>query len=90
MSFLVTYTVGLPALAIGYAWLYGVGPLNVGGDAPPLQVPHLVRRVGEVIVDATGPLLGFLGGVALLMASLKLLDRVFSAFDMEAARTQYG
>lgn len=92
MSFLVTYTVGLPAAAIGYVWLYWVGPLGVGTarDGQSLQVPHFVRQMSERLVETTGPLLGFLAGVVLLMASLKLFDRVFSAFDMEAARVQYG
>lgn len=90
MSFLVTYTIGLPALAMGYAWFYGVGPLRVGGSAQPLQVPHLVRQAGDWLVGTAGPLLGFLAGVVLLMTSLKLFDRVFAAFDMEAARGYYG
>ena len=94
LTFLVTHTTGIPAILFAWA-LTGWGAVK--GDAaveqaPPwaFSIPHPIEQAAEALVSFTGPLAALAAGVLLLLAALRLFNRVFVEADFEHLRTRYG
>lgn len=92
LAFLVTHLQTIPATLAGYLPLYLAGDAFVSMldfSAASLPVPPGVGLVSSYLLEAVGPVIAAIGGVALLFAALNLFDRLFDEIDVEAARRRY-
>jgi len=92
LTFLLTHSVYLPALVVGYLALpYLPRPSETG--ASPVAVdprfPDVLSLVTEALVEALGPGVAFAVAVGCILLSLRLFDRILDSVDKRRLRRRY-
>ena len=94
LTFLVTHTVGIPAMLLARLWMHGA-PFRHHFETTDsvlraLPMPSFVERMADTLLVTTGPLAGIVMAIGLLMGSLRLFHAVFSEADVERLRERFG
>lgn len=93
ITFLVTYSIGIPATVAGYVWVrttpLGWVPKGTGEGIRHLGMPHVIEWVVGEIVVRSGPFAAFFVTVVLLVGSLRLVGGVLEEMDFDALRHRY-
>ncbi|TMT87930.1 sodium:phosphate symporter [Haloterrigena sp. H1] len=103
LTFLLTYSVYLPVLVIGYVLLpvvesWGVsnpviaGEIGIADRLVPetdVNVPDLVPVFTEGIISAVGAVVAFLLALGLIFLSMRLFDRTLDGVDKQRLRERY-
>ena len=103
LTFLLTYSIYLPVLVIGYTVLpvveswTGSNPVIAGetGIADRLvpetdvPVPDIIPVFTEGIISAVGPVVAFLLAFGLILLSMRLFDRTLDRVDKQRLRQRY-
>lgn len=92
LTFLLTHSVYLPALVVGYVSLPLLGPVSGrGGELPDAgtQVPDPLSAVTDSVVAIVGPGVAFALAIGCVLVSLRLFDRVLDSLDKERLRERY-
>ncbi|HMB50811.1 MAG TPA: sodium:phosphate symporter [Natronoarchaeum rubrum] len=92
LTFLVTHSIYLPALALGYLWLPAIE--SVEGQTRLLPesdaaVRDVVSIGAEAIVELVGAGMAFVLAIGLIFLSLRLFDRVLDSVDKRQLRQRY-
>jgi len=92
LTFLLTHSVYLPALAVGYLALPALGEVSVRRRPRPLlglRVPDLLSVLTETVVDVVGPGVAFALALGCVLLSLRLFDRILDSVDKQRLRSRY-
>ncbi|MEF8776774.1 MAG: sodium:phosphate symporter [Haloarculaceae archaeon] len=92
LTFIVTVSIYVPATVLGYLSLPVVRPelagfsRSAGFEGRPLA---LFEGLTDAVLGVTGPLLGFILSLGLLLACTDLFDRLLSRVETDAVREQF-
>jgi len=93
LTFLLTHSVYVPALVVGYLSLPLIGSVSETGAPTPgpadVGVPDLLTVATTGIVDLVGPGVGFALAVGCVLFSLRLFDRLLDSVDKQRLRRRY-
>lgn len=92
LSFLITYTVYIPSIFVGYFLYRRFSILFVGFEfSLGLNIGYLgfIEDISLLLIDLLGPIIVLLLVIFLLFFSLKLFDSVFRSIDTEWIRENY-
>ncbi len=92
LCFLITYTVYIPSIFVGYSYIKGFSMLFAGFEfSLGLNTGYFdfIENISLSLIDLVGPILVLLLVIFLLFFSLKLFDRVFQGIDTEWIRENY-
>jgi len=92
LTFLLTHSVYLPALGLGYLALPTLQSIaGSSGPGPPAdpRIPDLLSVVTETIVDIVGPGVAFGLALGCILLSLRLFDRILDSVDKQRLRRRY-
>ena len=92
LSFLVTYSVYLPATLVSYLlvpWVETHLDFSLGVGIGSLGPGSMFEPLSALLLDLVGPGLAFLLALAVLFGSLSLLDRLFRTLDTAMLRNRY-
>jgi len=93
LTFLLTHSVYVPTLVVGYLSLPLVGSVSDAGETTPgptaVDVPDLITVATTGIVDLVGPGVAFALAVGCILVSLRLFDRLIDSVDKQRLRRRY-
>ncbi|ELZ09699.1 hypothetical protein C478_16007 [Natrinema thermotolerans DSM 11552] len=92
LTFLLTHSIYLPAMALGYVAM----PVIRTGEGhsqmlPDLEVslPDVISVVANGIIDSVGAGIAFLLAIGCILVSLQLFDRILDGIDKQRLRRRY-
>jgi sodium-dependent phosphate cotransporter len=90
LTFLLTHSVYLPTLVVGYLALPYLPSPSEPGTAPIAAEPRTpVSFVTDALVEVLGPAVTFALAVGCILLSLRLFDRILAAVDKRRLRRRY-
>ncbi|WP_254764010.1 sodium:phosphate symporter [Natrinema marinum] len=92
LTFLLTHSIYLPAMALGYAAMPAIRVEDGRGRALPdleVSLPDALAIVADGLIDAVGPGIAFLVAIGCILASLRLFDRILDGLDEQRLRRRY-
>ncbi|MDS0282900.1 sodium:phosphate symporter [Haloarcula onubensis] len=92
LTFLLTHSVYVPALVVGYLALPIVRSVSGAETSVPdaaVGTPDLLSDLTDSVVELFGPGLAFLLAFGCILLSLKLFDRLLASVDQERLRRRY-
>lgn len=103
LTFLLTHSIYLPVLVVGYVLLPVVESWNVSNPViagetrianrlvpkTDVNIPDLIPVFTEGIINAVGAVVAFLLALGLIFLSMRLFDRILDSVDKQRLRDRY-
>ncbi len=91
LTFLLTHTIYLPVLVLGYVAIPWVLPsvLERTGVRPETEIPDAFSTVAERTIESVGAEVAFVAAIGAIFLSMRLFDSILKQVDIQRLRGRY-